>query len=76
MSYSTRYVADTVVGDAYAALVVKKHPSPLEPGVKDRWELLSVDLTAATGGSVEIKGKGFEILGAETVSISGIGIKS
>jgi hypothetical protein len=69
------YVADTVAAgtNTYAALVVKKNPSVL-PGAKDKWEVITVDLDQATGQSREISGKGFEILGAETVSISGIGI--
>jgi hypothetical protein len=43
-------------------------------GIKDRWELVSLDLASKKGGSTIISGKGFDVLGAETVSVSGIGI--
>lgn len=60
---------------APVALVVKTAPSVV-PGLKDKWELVYVDLAAREGASVVLSGKGFDALGAETVSVSGVGIKS
>lgn len=68
------YVAADTVGSAYVGLVIKENPSVL-PGRKNQWEILGVDLDSATGGSAPIVGKGFDLLGAETVSVSGVGIK-
>lgn len=67
------YVTDTVSAGFYAGLVVKKGSLPV--GLGDRWEVLSVDLSASTGGSAVLSGHGFDVLGAETVSVSGIGVK-
>lgn len=68
------YVVDTATADSYAALVVKKGPVPL--GLEDKWELISLDLNSGEGNSKAITGKGFDPLGAETVTVSGIGIKT
>ena len=67
------YVTDTVSAGFYAALVVKLGSLPV--GLGDRWEVLSVDLASSTGGSAVLSGHGFDLLGAETVSVSGIGIQ-
>jgi len=67
------YVTDTVSAGFYVGLVVKKGALPV--GLGDRWEVLSVDLSAASGSSEVLSGHGFDVLGAETVSVSGIGLK-
>ena len=67
------YVTDTVSAGFYAGLVVKKGALPV--GLGDRWEVLTVDLSASSGGSAVLSGHGFDVLGAETVSVSGIGVK-
>jgi hypothetical protein len=67
------YVSDTVHKGIYTAMVIKKNPG-FPPGRRDQWEVLLVDVSAGTGGSAVISGKGFDLLGAETVSVSGIGI--
>jgi len=69
------YVADYATADAWVAMVVDKEPSIL-PGLKDRWEVISVDLVSGNSNTAVISGKNFELLGAETVSVSGVGIKS
>ena len=43
------YVADDANGDVYAALTVQSNPAVL-PGLKDRWEVILVDRTGASGG--------------------------
>lgn len=68
------YVAADTTGSQYVAMAIKEMPSVL-PGRNNQWEILGVDLETATGRSVAIAGKGFDILGAETVSVSGVGIK-
>ena len=68
------YVAADTVASAWVGLVIKENPSVL-PGRKNQWEILGVDLDSATGGSMPIVGKGFDLLGAETISVSGVGIK-
>ena len=68
------YVAADTVASAWVGLVIKENPSVL-PGRKNQWEIIGVDLDSATGGSVPIVGKGFDLLGAETISVSGVGIK-
>lgn len=67
------YVTDTVSDGFYVGLVVKRGSLPV--GLGDRWEVLSVDLSAVSGGSAVLSGHGFDVLGAETVSVSGIGVK-
>ena len=67
------YVADTANSNVYVALTVQKNPSVL-PGLKDRWEIIVVDRTSGAGASTPITGKNFDLLGAETVSCSGVGI--
>lgn len=67
------YVADDANSATYAALVVEKKESVL-PGRKDRWELVVVDRSSGKAMANELSGKNFDFLGAETVSLSGIGI--
>merc|ERR1711865_1128435 len=66
------YVADTVQGDNYVAMLVKMDA---QSRVLDKWELVSVDLKAKTGASNPLTGQNFDILGAETISVTGVGIK-
>ena len=55
-------------------MVVDKKASVL-PGLKDKWELIMVDLTSGASSAADITGKNFDTLGAETVSVAGVGIK-
>ena len=67
------YVADMTVGQLYVALVVKKEPGVL-PGLNDKWEVVTVDLGTNTATASALNGRNWDRLGAETVSISGVGV--
>ena len=76
------YVADAASADgtAYAALAV--HVDDRKPmGAKDKWEIILVSGLGndgdVSGGVVELSGnKAFAPLGAETVTVSGLGISA
>lgn len=68
------YVADYADASTWVAMVVDKIPSIL-PGLKDRWEVISVDIATGASNTAVISGKNFEKLGAETVSVAGVGRK-
>ena len=68
------YVADVATADWYAALVVAEAPGML--GRHDSWALATVNLASESTGYVKLNpgSTKFDPLGAETVSVSGIGI--
>lgn len=68
------YVADVATADWYAALVVAEAPGML--GRHDSWALATVNLANESTGYVKLNpgSTKFDPLGAETVSVSGIGI--
>ncbi len=65
------YVADAVNQDVYVALVVHKALSL----TGDSWEIVLLDRTSGIGGAIPLLGSNFNPLGAETISVSGVGIK-
>jgi hypothetical protein len=70
------YVADVATLDLYAALVVSKGPKSSPLGAQDTWSLAVVNLTDGSASSVLLRPgtTAFDPLGAETVSVSGVGI--
>lgn len=70
---SLGYVGDVVHETTYAALVVEKHGGN---GVRDKWEVVTVDINGGAATRAELSGKDFDLLGAETVSLSGIGLSA
>jgi hypothetical protein len=49
------------------------------PGVKtiaDKWEVAYLDLAAGGGGAFALSGLNFAPFGAETVAVSGVGLKA
>ena len=68
------YVTDAVAGESlYAAMTVALHPSPLLPGVRDKWSVSTLDLnTGALTEAALSPQPSFE--GAETVSLGGFGL--
>jgi len=68
------YVADVATADWYAALVVAQEPGTY--GRRDTWALATVNLSNESTGYVKLNpgSTKFDPLGAEIVSVSGIGI--
>jgi len=69
------YVADATSKSLYAALVVQPAKGSLF-GEGDQWVLAFVEYDSGATGHVVIDGQGFAKLGAETVGVSGLGIKA
>jgi len=74
------YVADCAVatdtGGVYVALVVAKAMGGQGYGLRDRWSVVGLDLATEQGGQVTLNGDPwFEPLGAETLSLVGVGIR-
>ena len=70
-----RYVADGVAGSLFAAMTVAIHPNPILPGVGDRWSLATVDLVTGAVREMPLTPQP-SIEGAETVGLSGFGIRA
>ncbi len=69
------YVGDSVSGDKFGAMVVATHPYPIDPGLLDRWVVVTYD--ASSGGLTEAELSPQPTrLGAEAVALSGFGLVS
>ena len=67
------YVADSVHLMLYGAMTIAAHPSPLLPGVADKWSVSTVDLDSGKLVQAPLKPQP-SLEGAETTALCGFGI--